>query len=393
MPPRIYFDNAATTPLDPRALAAMQPFLARCWGNPSSLHREGREAREAVEAARRQVAALLGAEPGEIVFTASGTEADVMAILGVVLAAEGEPCHVVTSSIEHPAVLECCCGLARFGIEVTHLPVNDEGIVDPGDLERSIRPDTRLVSIMAANNVLGTLQPVAELARIARAHGVLFHSDAVQAAGKIPIDVRSLPIDLLSLSAHKLHGPKGVGALYVRKGVTLAPLLPGGGQENGRRSGTENVAGIVGFGQAAEMAAAEMAGEAARLVRIRDFLIDAIGETIDNAYFIGHRYRRLPGHVCLGFEGLEGEAIKLLLRLDDEGIAVSSGSACSANHAGQPSHVLQAIGFDPVKARGSLRITLGRFNTLEEAQRLLEVLPEAVRWLRPTVTRPQLARA
>ena len=236
---------------------------------------------------------------------------------------------------------------------------------------------------MAANNVLGTLQPVAELARIARRHGVLFHTDAVQAAGKIPLDVRSQPIDLLSLSAHKLHGPKGVGALYVRKGVKLTPLVAGGGQEGGRRSGTENVAGIVGFGRAAEIARPEMADEAARLVRIRDFLIDSILETIGNAYFIGHRFRRLPGHVCLGFEGMEGEAIKLLLKLDEAGIAVSSGSACSSNHAGQPSHVLQAIGFDPIKARGSLRITLGRFNTMEEAQRLVEVLPEVVRSLRP----------
>jgi cysteine desulfurase len=391
MPSRIYFDNAATTPLDPRVLDAMRPFLADCWGNASSLHREGREAREAVETARRQVAALLGAEPGEIVFTASGTEADCMAIWGAALAAENRPCHVVTSAIEHPAVLECCRGLARFGVDVTLLPVDGEGIVSPSDLERAIRPDTRLVSIMAANNVLGTLQPVAELARVARAHGVLFHTDAVQAAGKIPLNVRSLPVDLMSLSAHKLHGPKGTGALYIRKGVTLAALVPGGGQEAGRRSGTENVAGIVGFGRAAELAAAEMAGEAARLVQIRDFLIDSIGETIDNAYFIGHRYRRLPGHICLGFNGLEGEAITLLLQLDDEGIAISSGSACSANHAGQPSHVLQAIGFDPIKARGSLRITLGRLNTMEEAERLVEVLPKAVRSLRPTVTRQQLA--
>jgi cysteine desulfurase len=383
MPSRIYFDNAATTPLDPRVFEAMQPLLARAWGNPSSLHREGREAREAVEAARRQVAKLLGAEPGEIVFTASGTEADAMAIWGAAMAAGDEPCHIVTSSIEHPAVLECCRGLERLNVELTYLPVDGNGIVDPGDLERAIRPDTRLVSIMAANNVLGTLQPVGELARVARSRGVLFHTDAVQAAGKIPINLRSLPVDLLSLSAHKLHGPKGVGALYIRKGVTLAPLVPGGGQEGGRRSGTENVAGIVGFGRAAEIAAAEMAGEAARLVQIREFLIDSIGETIDNAYFIGDRYRRLPGHVCLGFEGLEGEAIKLLLMLDDEGIAISSGSACSANHAGQPSHVLQAIGFNPIQARGSLRITLGRFNTMEEAERLLDVLPEAVRSLRP----------
>jgi cysteine desulfurase len=211
----------------------------------------------------------------------------------------------------------------------------------------------------------------------------LFHCDAVQAAGKIPLDVASQQIDLVSLSAHKLHGPKGVGALYVREGVKLAPLVEGGGQEGGRRSGTENVAGVVAFGRAAEIARLEMAGEAARLVGIRDFLIDSILETIGNAYLIGHRYRRLPGHVCFGFEGMEGEAIKLLLALDEAGVAASTGSACSSNHAGQPSHVLQALGYDPIKARGSLRITLGRFNTMEEARRLLELLPPLVRSLRP----------
>jgi cysteine desulfurase len=383
MPPRIYFDNAATTPMDPRVREAVEPHLNGLWGNPSSLHQEGRVAREAVEVARAQVAALLGAEAGEIVFTGSGTEADNMALWGVASAAEGQPCHVVTSAIEHPAILECCSELRRLGVETTLLPVGSDGIVDPADLRRAIRPDTRLVSIMAANNVLGTLQPVAELAGVAHANGILFHTDAVQAAGKIPLDVRSLPIDLLSLSAHKLHGPKGVGALYVRKGVKLTPLLAGGGQEKGLRSGTENVAGIVGLGRAAEIARTEMAAEAVRLVRIRDFLIESIQESIGNAYFIGHRFRRLPGHVCLGFDGMEGEAIKLLLKLDETGIAISSGSACSANHAGQPSHVLQAIGFNPIQARGSLRITLGRFNTMDEARRFVQVLPQVVSSLRP----------
>jgi cysteine desulfurase len=383
MRPRIYFDNAATTPLDPRVREAAEPYLNGDWGNPSSLHQEGRVAREAVEVARGRVAAMLGAEPGEIVFTGSGTEADSMAIWGIVLAAGNQPCHVIMSAIEHPAVLECCHGLRRLGVETTLLPVGSDGIVNPADLQSAIRRDTRLVSIMAANNVLGTLQPVAELARVANAHGVLFHTDAVQAAGKIPCDVRTQPFDLLSLSAHKLHGPKGVGALYVRKGVTLTPLLASGGQEHGLRSGTENVAGIVGLGRAAEIAQAEMAAEAARLVQIRDFLLDSIEQTVGNAYFIGHRYRRLPGHLCLGFDGMEGEAIKLLLTLDGLGFAISSGSACSTNHAGQPSHVLQAIGFNPIKARGSLRITLGRFNTMEDAERLVEVLPNVVRSLRP----------
>jgi cysteine desulfurase len=383
MTARIYFDNAATTPLDPRVREAMQPWLARGWGNPSSLHREGREAREAVETARRQVAELIGARPDEIVFTASGTEADGMAIHA---AAARRPCHIVASAIEHPAVLESCRALQRQGVEFTLLPVDGDGLVDPAEVDRAVRPETRLVSVMAANNVLGTIQPVAALAAAARRRGVPFHSDAVQAAGKIPLSAASQGIDMLSLSAHKLHGPKGVGALFVRHGIPLPPLVHGGGQEGGRRSGTENVPGIVGFGRAAELARLEMADEAARLVRIRDFIIDATLEAVGNAYLAGHRYRRLPGHVCLGFGGMEGEAIKLLLKLDEAGFAVSSGSACSSNHACDPSYVLEAIGFNAVKARGGLRLTLGRFNTMEEAERFVQVLPEAVRSLRPMVS-------
>ena len=306
-----------------------------------------------------------------------------MALYGVLAAAGLSGRHLVTSAIEHPAILACCLQLQRLGAAVTELPVSSEGLVDPADLETAIRPETCLVSVMAANNVTGTIQPIAELAGIAHRRGVLFHSDAVQAAGKTPLDMRTLSVDLLSLSGHKLHGPKGIGALYVRDGVELWPLLPGGGQEHGRRSGTENVPAIVGLGRAAELAAAERSEEAARLVAIRDHIIESILAKIDNAYLIGHRWRRLPGHICLGFDGLEGEAIKLLLELDEQGIAVSSGSACSAIHAGQPSHVLAALGFDPLKARGSLRISLGRFNTREEADRFLEVLPRAVASLRP----------
>lgn len=382
MPDRIYFDNAATTAPDPRVLEAMQPYLDKFWGNPSSLYIEGRQAREAVDYAREQVARLLGAEPGEIVFTGSGTEADNMALQGVLLAAGLSNFHLVTSAIEHPAVLACCRQLEKLGVAVTELPVNDEGLVDPADLEAAMRPETRLVSVMAANNVTGTIQPIAELAEIARRRGAIFHTDAVQAVGKMPLDMRTQSIDLLSLSGHKLHGPKGVGALYVRNGTKLWPILPGGGQEEGRRSGTENVAAIVGLGKAAEIAANERADEAARLVGIRDFIIEGIFSRIDNAYLIGHRWCRLPGHICLGFDGQEGEAIRLLLELDNQGIAISSGSACSAIHAGQPSHVLMALGFDPIKARGSLRISLGRFNTMDEASRFLEVLPHAVSLLR-----------
>lgn len=380
---RIYFDNAATTAPDPRVLDAMRPYLDEFWGNPSSLYIEGRQAREAVDRARRQVASLLGAEPDEIVFTGSGTEADNMALQGVLLAAGLFGSYLVVSAIEHPAILACCRQLERLGVTVTELPVSSDGLIDPADLEAAMRPETRLVSIMAANNVTGTIQPIAELAEIAHRRGVLFHTDAVQAVGKMPFDMRRQPIDLLSLSGHKLHGPKGIGALYIREGIELWPLLPGGGQEQGRRSGTENVAAIVGLGKAAELAAVERSDEAARLVGIRDHIIENILAKIDNAYLIGHRWRRLPGHICLGFDGQEGEAIKLLLELDSQGIAISSGSACSAIHAGQPSHVLAALGLDPFKARGSLRISLGRFNTMEEADRFLDVLPQAVAALRP----------
>lgn len=379
---RIYFDNAATTPLDLRVVEACSPYLTTCWGNPSSLHFEGRLAREAVQKARGQVAALLNARPEEILFTASGTEADSTALRGVLAAQHGAPAHLITCAIEHPAVLQVCRQLEREGVELTVLPVSPDGIVDPEELRRALRANTRLVSIMAANNVLGTIQPIDRLAEITHEHGALFHTDAVQAVGKLPFDMAPQKIDLLSMSAHKIHGPKGVGALYVRSGVGLRPLIAGGGQEEGRRSGTENVAGLVGFGTAAELARTEMAQEAARLVQLREHLIDTILATVPNAYLIGDRYRRLPGHVCLGFSGLEGEAIKLLLELDQAGVAVSSGSACSANHAGEPSYVLQALGYDPYRARGSLRITLGRRNTAEEVERFLTILPSALGSLR-----------
>ena len=387
MAERIYFDNSATTPLDPRVAQAMAPLQSEIFGNPSSLHWAGRQAREAVEFARRQVAALINAQPNEIIFTASGTEADNMALSGVIEALGAGDHHVITSAIEHPAILNTCRYLERCGVKITYLPVNAEGIVNPADLLGALRSTTRLVTIMAANNVTGALQPIAELGRIARARGVLFHTDAVQAAGRIPFDVQTLPIDLLSISAHKLHGPKGVGLLYVREGVPLAPLIHGGGQERGLRSATENVAGIVGLGQAAELARAEIADEAARLVRLRDRIIDQVTDTFPNAYLIGHRYLRLPGHICLGFAGQEGEAIKLLLALDQAGIAISTGSACSAHHAAEPSYILRAMGFDPLQARGSLRITLGRFNTAAEVDHFLAVLPPIVEKLHPITSR------
>jgi len=374
---RIYFDHAATTPLDRRARQAMDQYQDGSFGNPSSMHYAGREAHAGVDEARADVASLIGAHPSEIVFTGSGTEADNLALRGP-LERSPEGSHLIVSAFEHPAVIETAKYLETRGVEVTYLPVGGDGVVSPESLAAALRSNTRLVSIMAANNVIGTIQPVHELAELARRHGALFHTDAVQAAGKVPIDVTRTPIDMLSLSAHKIHGPKGVGALYVRAGVDLQPVVFGGGQERGLRSATENVPGIVGFGRAAHIARTEMGAETARVVRLREKVFEGISATIPNAYFIGDRYRRLPGHLCLGFAGQEGAAVKLLLDLDAKGIAVSSGSACSANHAGEPSYALTAMGLDPIRARGSLRITLGRGNTEEEVDRFLEVLPATV---------------
>jgi cysteine desulfurase len=383
---RIYLDNSATTPLDPRVVQAMQPHLNAVFGNPSSLHQEGREAHEGLDRARGQVAALLNADPGAILFTASGTESDNLALTGIIEARGEHENHIITSAIEHPAILETCRSLERRGVEVTYLRCDSEGLVDPDELARAFRPTTRLVSIMTANNVVGTVQPISDLARVAHDHGVPFHTDAVQAAGRIPLNVRAQAIDLLSLAAHKIHGPKGVGALFVRTGVPLVPIIHGGGQERGLRSATENMAGIAGLGCAAEIARTEMSKDAMRLVKLRDRIIESVAATFPNAYTIGHRHRRLPGHICLGFAGLEGEAIRLLLSLDEAGIAISSGSACSAHHGNQPSHVLQAMGFDPLRARGSLRITLGRFNTEADVEDFLRILPEKIKELRPIST-------
>ena len=381
----VYLDHAATTPLDPRVRHAMEPYLDGVFGNPSSLHWAGRQAHDAVEAGRREVAALLGARPPEIVFTASGTESDNLAVLGALGAMQG-PRHVITSAFEHPAVLEPCRFLERQGVEVTYLPVSAEGIVAPEALAAALRPTTRLVSVMAANNVVGTVQPTAELAALAHEAGALFHTDAVQAAGKLPLNVGRSPVDLLSLSAHKLHGPKGIGALYVRPGVELAPIVYGGGQERGLRSATENVAAIVGFGQAALLARAEMGEESARLVGLRERVLAAVTGEIDNAYLIGHPYQRLPGYLCFGFSGQEADAIRLLFALDDAGIAVSSGSACSAHNAGEPSYVLTAMGFDTIRARGSLRISMGRFTSDDDIDQLLTALPKAAESLKSIAT-------
>jgi cysteine desulfurase len=381
----IYFDNAATSPLDPRVGEAMQGAFGLA--NPSSLHAEGRKARAAVDNARTQVARLLNARAAEIFFTASGSEADNLALLGTFEALPPGRHHIIISAFEHPAVRNTARYLEKRGVAVSELPVGSDGLIAPESLEAAIRPETRLVSVMTANNVVGTLQPIRELVRIAHAHGIAFHTDAVQAVGKIPVDVQDLGVDLLTLSAHKFHGPKGVGALFVRDGVHLAPIVHGGGQEKGLRSATENVAGLAGLGVAAELAAAHMAEEASATVALRDRLIDEILGSVTNAYLVGDRYRRLPGHICLGFSGQEGEAIKLLLALDEAGIAVSTGSACSALHRSEPSYVLTALGFDAFRSRGSIRLTLGRFNTNDEVTRFLEVLKQALADLRPITSR------
>ena len=393
MPGRIYFDHSATTPLDPRVLDAMLPFLADSFGNASSQHAEGRKAREAVETARAQVAALLNADANEIVFTGSGTEADNLALIGAVRSSVG-PSHVITSSIEHAAILKTCDYLEENGVSITHLPVDSDGLVDTLDLDAALRPETRIVSVMTVSNLVGTVQPIAELAEITNEHGALFHTDAVQAGGKIPIDVKRSPIDLVSLSAHKLHGPKGVGALFVRRGVELSPIVFGGGQERGLRSATENVAAIVGFGIAAKIARQELEEESIRLRNLREKIVRVLAETVPQAYVIGHLEKRLPGHLSLGFAGQEVLAGRLVQLLDKAGVAVSAGSACNAHHADKPSHVLLAMGYDSERARGLVRITLGRFNTEAEVDRFLEILTRLVEELNPNLdwtTSPQLA--
>lgn len=377
---RIYLDHSATTPLDPRVFEAMAPFLCGSFGNPSSLHREGRAARDAIETARAQVADLIGALPEEIVFTASGTEADNLALIGAVRA-NGAPAHIVTSAIEHAAVLQPCRYLAESRTRITYLPVDREGIVRTDSLLRALQSNVTLVSVIAAHNVVGTLQPIQELAHFAKLNGALFHTDAVQAGGKIPIDVNKLGVDLLSLSAHKLHGPKGVGALYVRNGTNLAPVIFGGGQERGLRSATENVAGIVGFGAAAAIARSELAEEGTRLRRFRTHISEQLSRALPELYFFGHRTERLPGHLSVGLRGQEREVGKLLAVLDAEGVAVSAGSACSAHHSGEPAAVLLAMGLDAEQARGLIRISLGRFNTEDEVNRFLDIFISAAQLL------------
>ena len=375
---RIYLDNAATTAVSREVVEVMLPFFTQAYGNASSVHAVGREAKRAIENARRQVMkSLNAAHPQEIYFTAGGSESDNWAIKAVAL--QHERGHIITTAIEHHAVLHTCQWLERRGFDVTYLPVDEFGQVTAAQVEKALRPDTILVSVMAANNEVGTIQPIGEIGKLCRERGVLFHTDAVQAVGALPIDVQAMHIDLLSLSGHKLHGPKGVGALYIRKGVRIEPLLHGGAQERGYRAGTENVPGIVGLGKAVEMAYANLADNAARMTALRDQLIQGLMDRVPGARLNGHPTERLPNNVNMSFDGVEGEA--LLLRLDLVGVAGSSGSACTSG-ALDPSHVLLALGLTPAEANGALRLTLGSDTAEEEIASVLDILPPIVEDLR-----------
>lgn len=375
----VYADHAATTALSPAALRAMTPYLTEQYGNPSSLYRFAQTAKADLERARAEVAGCLGAQPDEIYFTSGGTEADNWALRGVLEAKAKQGKHVISSTVEHHAILHTLQYLEKQGLcQVTWVPVDREGRVSPADVKAAIRPDTVLISIMAANNEIGTVEPVAEIGAIAREAGVLFHTDAVQAVGHIPVDVDAWKADLLSLSAHKFHGPRGVGALYVRKPLRLPPLIHGGGQEKGRRSGTENVAGIIGLAAALREAVDQLETEGKRLSALRDRLIDGL-LAIPKSRLTGPRDNRLPGTASFVFECIEGESI--LLRLDAQGICSSSGSACSSASL-DPSHVLLNIGLPHEIAHGSVRLSLGRETSEEDVDYLLEVVPQVVAGLR-----------
>lgn len=376
---KIYFDYAATTPTDPEVVEAMIPYFTDKYGNPSSIHSFGQEGRAAIMSVREKVASLLGADPEELIFTSGGTESDNFAIKGVAYANEHKGNHIITSSIEHHAVIEPCEFLEKRGFDLTYLPVDKYGLVDPDDVKKAITDKTILISVMHANNEIGTIQPIAEIGKIAKKRKIYFHTDSVQTFGHLPINVDELNIDLLSVSAHKLYGPKGIGALYVRKGTRMTPFIHGGGQERNRRASTENVPGIMGFGKAVEIAKDEMDEEAKRLTILRDKLIESILEEIEHVRLNGHPTQRLPNNVNLSLEFLEGES--MLLSLDMEGIAASTGSACSSSTL-EASHVLLATGLSHELAHGSLRLTLGRYTSEEDIAHVLEVLPRIVERLR-----------
>lgn len=376
---KIYFDNAATTSMRKEVVDTMIPYFTENFGNPSSIYEIARKNKKALDESRDRVAKLLGADSKEIYFTSGGTEADNWAIKGVAEAYRDKGNHIITTSIEHHAVLHTCEYLESKGYEVTYLPVDEYGQVNPKDLLKAIKETTILISVMYANNEIGTVQPIEEIGRIAREKKIIFHTDAVQAVGHIPIDVKKANVDLLSLSGHKFHGPKGVGALYIRKGVKIKPLLHGGAQERGRRGGTENVPGVVGLAKAFELAVKDVEENNKKMTELRDYIIKGIANNVDHVKLNGHPTNRLPNNINFTFDFIEGES--LLLLLDMKGIYASSGSACTSGSL-DPSHVLLAIGLPHERAHGSLRITIGDENTKEEADYLLEVLPPIVQRLR-----------
>jgi cysteine desulfurase len=374
----VYMDYAATTPVDPRVFKAMKPYFSKKYGNSVSIHKQGREAKEALEQSRKTIAAMINAKPNELIFMSSATESTNMALKGIAFANRKKGKHIVTSKIEHHCVLEPARWLEKQGFEVTRLPVDKFGFIDTNQLEKAIRKDTILVSIMHANNEIGTIQDIGKIGKICREKGVYFHSDAAQSFGKIPIDTKKVNVDLLSISSHKMYGPKGVGGLYIKKGTKIEPLLHGGGHEFRKRSSTVNVAGIVGFAEATRIQKKEMASDAKNQIALRDKLINELLK-IEDAHLTGHPTKRLPNNASFWFAYIEGES--LLLQLDMNGVSASTGSACSSKSL-EASHVLLAIGLKPQEAHGSLRLTLGKYTTNEEVDYALEVVPKSVERLR-----------
>ena len=375
----IYMDNSATSPVKEEVFNAMIPYLKEEFGNPSTFYKLGRDAKKAVEQAREQVARLINAETKEIIFTSGGTESDNMAIKGIAYKLEDKGKHIITTEIEHPAGLRTCEFLEARGFEITYIPVQENGIIDVNDIKDAIRKDTILISVMHANNEIGTIQPIVEVGKIAKEKDIVFHVDAVQSVGKIPVDVKEANIDLLSISSHKIYGPKGVGAIFIRKGVRLETLIHGGGQENGLRSGTENVPGIVGFGKAAELAYEHLDENIEKLTEIRDALIEKILDRVPESYLNGDRENRLPNNANFRFAAIEGEG--LILRLDAKGINGATGSACSSKSL-KASYVLSSLGLEDAEIHGSLRLSLGTENTIEDVDVVVDAIEEVVAGLR-----------
>ena len=375
----IYLDNSATTPLNEEVLKEMEPYFCEYFGNPSTLYSLGQKSKEALEKARKRVANAINAKPEEIIFTSGGSESDNLAIKGIAFKNQDKGKHIITSEIEHPAVKETLVFLESIGFEVTYLPVYGDGIIKIEDLKKAIRDDTILITVMHANNEIGTIQPIAEIGKVAKEKGIIFHTDAVQTFGKIPVDVEELGVDLLSLSSHKIYGPKGVGALYIRKNTRLVPQIHGGGQERGLRSGTENIPGIVGFGKAEEMAGENQKKDYDYLIQIRDGIIDKVLEEIPASYLNGDKEKRLPNIINFRFSAIEGES--LILLLDAKGINSSTGSACSSKNL-KASPILKALGLEDVDVHGSLRLSLGLENSIEDVDVVVEAIRESVETLR-----------